>query len=52
MRRSKIFGLGLSRTGTTSLTEALEILGFSTIHYCSGPMSPCDSNSWTVALML
>ena len=29
----KIFGLGLSRTGTTSLGEALEILGFSCIHY-------------------
>jgi hypothetical protein len=33
MRRSKIFGIGLSRTGTTSLTEALAILGFSAIHY-------------------
>jgi hypothetical protein len=26
MCQSKIFGIGLSRTGTTSLTEALEIL--------------------------
>lgn len=33
MRRSKIFGIGLSRTGTTSLTEALGILGFSAVHY-------------------
>jgi Sulfotransferase domain len=33
MRRSKIFGIGLSRTGTTSLTEALKILGFTAIHY-------------------
>ena len=33
MRRSKIFGIGLSRTGTTSLTEALQILGFSAVHY-------------------
>lgn len=32
-RRSKIFGIGLSRTGTTALNEALEILGFSAIHY-------------------
>lgn len=32
MRMSKIFGIGLSKTGTTSLTKALEILGYSTIH--------------------
>lgn len=35
MRRSKVFGIGLSRTGTTSLSEALRILGFSTVHYPS-----------------
>jgi hypothetical protein len=29
----KILGVGLSRTGTTSLTHALEILGFKCIHY-------------------
>lgn len=29
---SKIFGIGLSRSGTTSLTEALKILGFSVVH--------------------
>lgn len=29
----KIFGLGLSKTGTSSLEEALNILGFPTIHY-------------------
>ena len=28
----KIFGVGLSRTGTTSLAHALHILGFSTYH--------------------
>jgi len=33
MRRAKIFGVGLSKTGTTSLTDALEILGFSAVHY-------------------
>jgi len=32
MRRSKIFGIGLSKTGTSSLTEALEVLGFSAVH--------------------
>ena len=29
----KIFGIGLGRTGTTSLARALEILGFSCVHY-------------------
>jgi tetratricopeptide (TPR) repeat protein len=29
----KIFGIGLSRTGTTSLARSLEILGFHTAHY-------------------
>jgi hypothetical protein len=29
----KVFGLGLSRTGTTSLGQALEILGIPTRHY-------------------
>jgi hypothetical protein len=28
----KYFGIGLSKTGTTSLTEALNILGFNIIH--------------------
>lgn len=28
----KIFGIGLSKTGTTSLTEALRILGYKTLH--------------------
>lgn len=28
----KIFGIGLTRTGTTSLTEALKILGYSVVH--------------------
>ncbi|HZU14651.1 MAG TPA: sulfotransferase [Chloroflexota bacterium] len=31
--RPKIFGIGLERTGTTSLTNALNWLGFSTVHY-------------------
>ena len=29
----KIFGIGLSRTGTKSLTSALNILGIKTVHY-------------------
>jgi hypothetical protein len=28
----KIFGIGLSRTGTTSLTAALQVLGYSAVH--------------------
>lgn len=28
----KIFGIGLTRTGTTSLTQALKMLGYSSIH--------------------
>jgi hypothetical protein len=31
--RSKVFGLGLSRTGTRSLSAALHVLGFDTLHY-------------------
>ena len=31
--RPKVFGLGLSRTGTRSLTAALHTLGFDTVHY-------------------
>lgn len=30
--REKIFGIGLSRTGTTSLTEALRLLGYAAVH--------------------
>lgn len=30
---SKIFGIGLSRTGTSSLNEALEILRFRSVHF-------------------
>ncbi|MEK6481697.1 sulfotransferase family protein [Catalinimonas sp. 4WD22] len=33
METVKIFCIGLSRTGTTSLCQALEILGYNTIHF-------------------
>lgn len=33
MKNSKIFGIGLSRTGTSSLTHALRILGYSACHF-------------------
>ncbi|MEA2600151.1 MAG: hypothetical protein QOF89_1143 [Acidobacteriota bacterium] len=32
---SKVFGLGLSKTGTSSLGEALNVLGIRTVHYPS-----------------
>ncbi|MCW5725615.1 MAG: hypothetical protein KIS81_11770 [Maricaulaceae bacterium] len=32
-QKPKVFGIGLSRTGTRSLTHALQILGFDTVHY-------------------
>lgn len=31
--KSRIFGIGLGRTGTSSLNNALNLLGFDTIHY-------------------
>jgi len=39
--KPKVFGIGLSRTGTRSLTHALQILGFDTIHY---PLDPDTYN--------
>ncbi len=32
-RTGRIFGIGLSRTGTTSLTSALDLLGYRTFHF-------------------
>ena len=32
---NKIFGVGLNKTGTTSIAKALEILGFSCVHWQS-----------------
>jgi sulfotransferase family protein len=34
---AKIFGIGLSRTGTSSLSEALSILGYRSVHYPPAP---------------
>lgn len=31
--QTKVFGLGLSRTGTQSLTDALQVLGYNVVHY-------------------
>jgi Sulfotransferase domain len=35
-KRPRIFGIGLNKTGTTSLHEALQILGYTSLHY-GGP---------------
>jgi Sulfotransferase domain len=36
---AKIFGIGLSRTGSTSLTEALTILGYRAVHFPTDPVT-------------
>lgn len=41
---SKIICIGLGRTGTTSLCKALEILGFSTVHYPHDPKKALQEN--------
>jgi len=33
MKRDRVFGIGLSRTGTRSLTAALQVLGYDVEHY-------------------
>jgi hypothetical protein len=35
--RRKVFGIGLSRTGTMSLSMGLELLGFRSVHFPSDP---------------
>jgi 3'-phosphoadenosine 5'-phosphosulfate (PAPS) 3'-phosphatase len=46
----KIFGIGLSKTGTTSLAHALEILGYKTrdypglVHYAPGDLGSIDGD--------
>lgn len=46
----KIFGIGLSKTGTTSLAHALELLGYKTrdypglVHYSPGDLTSIDAS--------
>ncbi len=42
--KPKVFGIGLSRTGTLSLTAALRTLGFDTAHY------PADASTYATLL--
>ena len=39
--KPKVFGIGLSRTGTRSLTAALQMIGFDAVHY------PIDEDTFT-----
>src|SRR5215208_2900112 len=41
----KVFGLGLSKTGTTSLAAALNILGIKTIHFPHDETTYCELTS-------
>ena len=40
----RIFGLGLSRTGTTTLNETLRLMGYNTIHYPTSKELWSESN--------
>ncbi|MGW7069879.1 sulfotransferase family protein [Streptomyces sp. NPDC054855] len=40
----KVFGIGLSRTGTQSLTAALHVLGYNVVHY------PADEDTYRTLL--
>jgi len=43
----KVFGIGLSRTGTSSLAEALSLLGYRTVHY---PWRPGEIEGFDAAV--
>ena len=43
MTITKVFGIGLSRTGTTSLCHAMKALGFSAVH-CPGSLAQIDDH--------
>jgi hypothetical protein len=41
-KRAKLFGIGLSRTGTTSLTTALRCVGYRAIHFPKDDMTRAE----------
>ncbi len=51
-KEQKVFGLGLSKTGTSSLSEALNILGIKTIHYPSDDLTYHELRSGNYRLSL
>jgi len=42
----KVFGIGLSRTGTTSLNQALQLLGFRSVHFPADPVTRFELGSY------
>jgi hypothetical protein len=46
---SKVFGIGLSRTGTTSLTSALTTLGYRATHFPSGDRTTREIEGYLLA---
>jgi len=49
---AKIFGIGLSKTGTTSLAAALRLLGYRTLHFQrDGRVLSWDDFCWTEAAL-
>jgi hypothetical protein len=48
----KVFGLGLSKTGTSSLGDALNLLGIKTIHYPHGRNTLADLRSGNYKLSI
>ncbi|NIR27882.1 MAG: sulfotransferase family protein [Gammaproteobacteria bacterium] len=43
-RQGKIFGIGLSRTGTCSLNDALELLGYASVHFPDIQENICNAD--------
>jgi hypothetical protein len=45
----KVFGVGLSRTGTTSLTRALELLGYRAVHFPADLVTQTEASAFLMA---
>jgi hypothetical protein len=48
---NKIFGLGFPKTGTCTLTEALNILGVKTVHYPTSVLDEIDDGVFEFSVM-
>ena len=49
MKNAKVFGIGLSRTGTTSLSVALETLGYRVAHFTCDPDTQAEISNYPPA---
>ncbi|MEO5905831.1 MAG: sulfotransferase family protein, partial [Saprospiraceae bacterium] len=49
---NKVFGIGLSKTGTSTLGEALNLLGIRTIHYPDDPVTLAELRSGNFRLSI